>query len=133
MALVGMPAEALNEAWPVLEPFVERMLKKVREHRWEASDIRSMIAERELQVWLKIVDRKVVGVVLTQILNFPRVRECNVFMTSGQLLDDWSESCEILIAWAAAQGCHYISALARKGVAKTVGWDERTIYIARAI
>lgn len=131
--LTGMPAAALDEAWPVLEPFVERMLRKVREHRWDAADIREMIAERELQVWLKIKDKQVVGVILTQILNFPRARECNVFMTSGELLEDWSESQDILLAWAAEQGCHYISALARKGVAKTVGWDERTIYIARAI
>lgn len=129
--LLGIPAMALPGAWPHVEPLVQEWLDKAKEHRWETSDILSMLNDNELQLWVIVDDNTVKTTVLTQILNYPRCRECNIFMVSGELTDDWRAHCDSLVTWAELQGCHYVTAMARKGFAKRMGWDERQTYIVR--
>lgn len=131
--LYGVPDYAVEGAWPCVAPFIERYLAKSKEHRWGAMDILDMLLERDMQLWIVHDDVDVKTVVLTQVHNFPRVRECCIFMVSGELQDDWRETVDELVVWAAGQGCHYVSAMARKGFAKVVGWDERQTYVVRAI
>lgn len=131
--LIGIPRNSLGVAWPEVLPFVERYLAKAKEHRWEPQDILAMLLERDMQLWVVHNGADILTVVLTQIYNFPRARECNIFMVSGELQDDWRETVDELVRWAAEQGCHYVSAMARKGFAKAVGWDERQVYVVRAI
>lgn len=129
----GVPSDDVETMWPWVMPFVMRYLDKSREHRWNAVDIKDMLLERDLQLWLIHNGDAIKTVVLTQLVNYPRVRECNIFMVCGELLDDWRECNEYLLSWAAEHGCHYASAMARKGFAKAVGWDERQVYVVRAL
>ena len=129
--LLGVPVIAIPSVWPDIEPMIQGWLDKSKEHRWEASDILSMLNDNELQLWVIHDDAAPTTAVLTQILNYPRCRECNIFMVSGELTDDWREHCDSLVTWAELQGCHFVSAMARKGFAKAMGWDERQTYIVR--
>ena len=128
--MLGVPALAVPSVWPDVLPFIQGWLDKSKEHRWEASDILTMLNDSELQLWV-IHDDGIRTIVLTQLLNYPRCRECNIYMVSGELTDDWREHCDSLVTWAEAQGCHYVTAMARKGFAKAMGWDERQTYIVR--
>lgn len=123
--------EAVPGFWPFVEGHIEDWLEKAKEHRWEAQDILTMIVESDLQLWIIFDHDRVKTVVLTQILNYPRCRECNIFMVSGELTDDWRQHVESLVTWAEESGCHFVSAMARKGFAKAMGWDERQTYIVR--
>lgn len=133
--LTGIPAEWVERVWPAIEPFVQRWLDKAKEHRWNTNDIKDAISERNMQLWAAEKDGHISTIVLTEILNYPRVRECNVFMVSGEMTvrDDWREVVDEVVEWAATQGCHYISSMARKGSEKVMGWGVRQTYIVRAI
>lgn len=133
--LVGVPSEAAAGLWPYVLPFIERYLTKSKEHRWNADDLLNAVTERDMQLWVIPADEGLETVVLTEITNYPRVRECNVFMISGKMTarDDWREVVEEVVEWAATQGCHYISSMARKGSEKAMGWEVRQTYIVRTI
>lgn len=133
--LLGIPHDKALALWPLVLPFVERYLEKSKEHRWNAQDLLAAVLERDMQLWVIDTEEGIETVVLTEILNYPRVRECNVFMISGKMTarDDWREVVEEVVAWAAASGCHYISSMARKGSEKVMGWETRQTYIVRTI
>lgn len=133
--LIGVPHDRAMDVWPLALPFIERYFAKSKEHRWNADDLLQAVLERDMQLWVIPAEEGIETVVLTEILNYPRVRECNVFMISGKMTarDDWREVVEEVVEWAAASGCHYISSMARKGSEKAMGWGVRQTYIVRAI
>lgn len=133
--LVGVLSSEAEARWPECLPFVERYFNKSGEHRWNANDLLEAVLERDMQLWIVEGEAGIETVVLTEINNYPRVRECNVFMVSGKMttLDDWRDCVEVVVEWAAASGCHYISSMARQGSVKAMGWDVRQTYIVRAI
>lgn len=133
--LVGVPYWDAERRWPEMLPFIDRYFQKSKEHRWNADDLLKAVLERDMQLWAIDTPEGVETVVLTEILNYPRVRECNVFMISGKMTarDDWRDVVQDVVEWAAAQGCHYISSMARKGSAKAMGWELRQAYIVRAV
>ena len=133
--LVGVPWWGAARRWPEVLPFVERYLRKSKEHRWNAADLLTAVVERDMQLWVVEASGEIDTVVLTQINNYPRIRECNVFMVSGKMTarDDWRDIVGEMVTWAMQSGCHYITSMARRGSAKVMGWDERQIYIVRAL
>jgi hypothetical protein len=133
--LRGVPHDKVPAIWPHALPFVERYFEKSKEHRWNADDLLAAVLERDMQLWVILDGADIETVVLTEILNYPRVRECNVFMISGKMTarEDWREVVQEVVEWAATQGCHYISSMARKGSEKAMGWETRQTYITRAI
>lgn len=135
MTLVPIPYYAVDSIWNDVLPFIDRYFAKSQEHRWNAEDLRIAVLDRNMQLWVILAEEGIETVVLTEILNFPRARECNVFMVSGKMTDrdDWRDVVQDVVEWAAAQGCHYISSMARRGSAKAMGWDLRQTYIVRAI
>lgn len=130
--ILGVPHFHVQSIWLDVLPFVEEWLEKSGEHRWSANDILSMLEEQDMQLWVTTGGR-LTTIVLTQIINYPQCRECNIFVVSGTLQDDWRACVDDLVTWAAESGCHYISAMARPGFAKAVGWGKRETYIVRAI
>lgn len=134
--LVAVPHFVAEQCWPEVLPFIERYLAKAKEHRWTADDLLQSIVERDRQLWIVAnEDGALRTVVLTGIINYPRVRECNIFMVSGDMtvLDDWRNIEEKLVEWAAESGCHYVSSMARRGSMRAMGWEDRQTYIVRAI
>ena len=133
--LTGVPHWDAERRWPEVLPFIEQYFRKSGEHRWEAADLKQSVLDRDMQLWVIDTPEGVETVVLTELLNYPRCRECNVFMISGKMTvrDDWREAVEEVVRWAAGSGCHYISSMARKGSAKAMGWDLRQTYIVRTL
>lgn len=133
--LVGVPHDRAEARWNEVLPFIERYLEESQEHRWNADDLKGYVLDRAMQLWVIEAADGIETVVLTELLNYPRVRECNVFMISGKMTvrDDWRDVVQEVVEWAAASGCHYISSMARKGSAKAMGWDLRQTYIVRAL
>lgn len=133
--LVGVPYFVAEDVWPQVLHYVERYLEKSKEHRWNADDLLRCVLDRDMQLWLVTSNNQLETVVLTEIINYPRVRECNVFMVSGNMttLEQWREVVEKVVEWAAESGCHYVSSMARRGSMKAMGWEDRQTYIVRTI
>lgn len=119
----------VNEHWREVEPLVASCLGKAKEHRWIPADIWYRLMEDTLQLWLIKEDERIKTIVLTELIVYPRAKECNVFMVSGELLDDWRNDLDNLLKWAKDFGYEYASSMARKGFAKAVGWEQRQTYI----
>lgn len=135
LKLVGVPSFAAEECWPEIEHYVQSFIDKAKEHRFETSDILRSIIDRDRQLWIVTDDGALTTVVITEIINYPRCRECNVFMVSGNMttLDQWRDIVEKVVEWAAESGCHYVSSMARRGSMKAMGWEDRQTYIVRGI
>lgn len=133
--LRGVPHWDVERRWPECLPFVERYIAKSKEHRWNVDDLKAAVLDRDMQLWVIDESGEIETVVLTEITNYPRVRECNVFMISGKMTvrEDWRDVVEEVVEWAAENGCHYITSMARKGSEKAMGWEVRQTYIVRAI
>lgn len=75
------------------------------------------------------------GCVVTEIVDFPRKRVCNVFLAAGemaQVLDMRGD----LAAWAKAQGCAALTAYGRKGwerVAARFGWTSPHVFLSKEL
>lgn len=130
-SLVGVPWMQIAELWPAVGPLIEQCYAKSKEHRYNAEDIKRMLTARDLQLWMVEGDGYPKLMIITQIVNYPQARECNIFMVCGTMPDDWHDILASLKKWAACAGCQYISAMARKGWAKYkfAGWDVRETYV----
>lgn len=135
--LIGVPAFAAHSVWPHVLPYVERYLRKAKEHRWSAADLLANIEDSSQQLWLlpNAETGKLETVIMTELINYPQCRECNVFMVSGKMTtrEGWREIVEEMVDWAASKGCHYVSSMARRGSEQAMGWEARQTYIVRGI
>lgn len=112
---------------------VQRALTKVKDHRYEPEDIRDALKERGMQLWVALEGTDLAAILVTQILNFPRCRECDLFIWSGRMTDDWREHLKTVEEWAAAQGCHYMGTHSRLGSAKFVGYEKGLLQTYRRL
>lgn len=131
--LVGVPVQMVRAIWPVIEPMVDRCFKKAKEHRMAPEHVLTMLLDRSLQLWIYESDGEIKSIIITQILNHPLAKECNVFMIVGILPDDWKQSIEQVEEWAISVGCTHMTAAARRGFIKLSGWDELQTYCVRAL
>jgi hypothetical protein len=127
--IVAVPSVAIPQLWHLVEPFVLRCFNKSGEHRYSVGDVYSFLLERELQLWITHSDNDINLIVITQILNYPQAKECNIFMVCGTLPDDWQDILSDLVEWAKASGCTHASAMARRGFANHAGWENRETYV----
>lgn len=131
--LIGVPWFAVEGVWAQVEPFVAQCLSKAKEHRILAQDVYDMLLGRDLQLWIVEEDREICTIVITQILVYPRAKECHIFMASGSYPEDWQDITDDLVRWGKQAGCTHVTAMARRGLIKRMGWQERQTYIVRGV
>lgn len=133
--LSGVHRDHVLILWPDIEPYIDRCFAKAKEHRWNSGDVLHLLMNRDLQLWCYYepgVDLPIY-IVLTELINYPRCRECNIFMVCGELHDDWRDDVENVVEWARLNGCQWVTAMARPGFAKAVGWERRQTYVVRGL
>lgn len=79
-------------------------------------DLIEQIERSERQCWA-IVENGLRGVALTQITN-DRKKVCHITHLTGEGLKEWADAFEVIEAWAIANGCDRIKAVARPGYKK---------------
>ncbi len=114
-ALVGVPAESVERAWPLAETWIAKACKRGGE-LFTADDIKGLLLSRDMQLWL-VIDGKhdVCCVCVTEIRTYPRKRVCSVLLCTGYEAKTWAHHVEEIMGWAKAQGCHAFKALCRFG------------------
>lgn len=104
------PAE-LPHWMPRIAPALEKMARGSGGRFWTA-DIERFIAEGKMQCWVIFSGAEVQAVFLTELLNFPRLRECRLVACVGHDWQRWAHLKEAVRAWARGQGCKKIVAVA---------------------
>lgn len=120
--VTGLPAARIEEWWPQFKPFVERSLAEGM-GEWTANDILAAIKINEMQAWAAY-DGKIVAGMVTQILNYPRKRICDLILASGERMDDWVHWIGFIKGWAKNEGCHYVRVMGRRGWLRKLGMNE---------
>lgn len=130
---VGVPADQVKSIWHELEPLVARCFRKTDEHRWAPEDVLAGLTDRDMQLWVSIDEAGLCAMLVTRLVAYPRAKECELFLWSGRMTDDWRHQLEIVEAWAKDQGCDYMSTLSRPGSAKFVGYKKGLIRTYRGL
>lgn len=129
MTVCSVPIEHLSFIWPRARPFVVKALERDDSGRYEAEDILRLLISGDARLWVAW-DDAVQAAIITQIIQYPRLRELRIWLVGGGNMKSWvNEATELLEGFGRASGCALIAGGMRRGWvrmgnAATGGWKE---------
>jgi hypothetical protein len=90
--------------WTVAEPY----LVKAVEGDFDIDVYRKSILSRDMQLWSAVKDGKFVAFMVTEIIQRPRKKICNIQLAGGVGVKDWIRHMPKIEEWAASEGCDAI-------------------------
>lgn len=101
--------------WQEALPFVARIISKEWRGKFEVEDIETACAKGEFQCWAWIVGGRVLGILITRIMLYPRVKMLELLGLAGSSREDWLPSLAIVEQWGRDRGCKLMEAVGRSG------------------
>lgn len=102
-----------------------------------ALDILKAIGERRMQLWVILEAETVIGVVVTEIQDYPSKRLALVSILAGDRLDEWMYLLEeVLEPWAKEQNAKDIVCDCRpglEGILKARGWHTKQVRMRKSL
>jgi hypothetical protein len=117
-----IPIEYIDRFWddvrPMLEPAVE-----VTSGRYTTYDVYTGLHQGRYQIWVSFGDDgKIVGCVVTEVIDYPSKRCLSMLFTAGRNISSWMVSMnEMLGRWAKERDCDLIEGHGRIGWSRLVG------------
>lgn len=133
MKLLGVPSDAAESVWHLVEPLIE---KAVAVHDgYDMDDVLEAILHRDMQLWLSVDDDNTIKIAwVTQIVVFPRAKSLQIMFMGGKGLRECASHLDELAAFARMKGCAEMGAICRRGLKR---WfkaeDSGAIYMTRMI
>lgn len=122
--------EHYDVIWPHIHAYMEGAAKYTY-GRFEAEDIKENLKTKEQQLWIAFNDY-IKGAVVTEIIQYPRMRTLVMHFTGGKELQSWKQPMlNILQKYAKEKGCDVIESMGRSGwskVFKDDGFKPRLTY-----
>ena len=115
ITIYPVPPKSVAKLWGKLEPFVGRALA-FAQGEFLSEDIGNSLKNGNMQAWMVCEDKHVLGLFITEVIEYPRFTSLRVVTTTGTRFDSWSgvlDAC--LTKFAAEQGCSRIEATGRRG------------------
>jgi hypothetical protein len=132
--LLPVPAERLIAEWARVAPFVHALADGTG-GRLTCADIVKAIQHTEMQLWAAEREN-VIGVMLTEVLNHPHLREAHLLGATGQNADEWIDLMPQVEFWAKHEGCKKIKATCRPGwkkLLRPIGFSETHCVVEKAL
>ena len=108
MQVTLVPTEHLDSVWPMVEHFMVRAAEYTF-GRYTAEDIRDSISDYDHHLWMAFEGDAIKGVVVTNFVQYPRMRCLAMQFTAGEDLKDWkAPMLDILQKWAFDNHCDKI-------------------------
>ena len=115
MQVTLVPTEHVENVWPLVERFMD-MAAEYTFGRYTADDIKDSILQYEHNLWMAFDDLAVKGIVVTNFIQYPRMRCLAMQFTAGEDLKDWkAPMLDLLQKWAYDNGCDRIESSGRPG------------------
>jgi hypothetical protein len=131
-----VPVAHIPFIWPKIEGFVTRSLATDECARYWPVDIYKLLLTVESKLWVAY-DRdpqEFVGFVITQVIVWPRMRECRAWLIGGKRLREWQTAMrEMIEAYARAHNCSYNTGFGRPGWTRMPGYKKSGIIIQKAL
>ncbi len=124
---------SVTDVWPLARPHLEPSIALSR-GRYETDDVGILCARGFMQLWVATRDEKVIGAMVTELVNFPRKREARTVFAGGTDLRRWYRlASEAVEDWGRSWGCTALSAVGRPGWGRLVGAEADGVCIYREI
>lgn len=118
-----------------LEPVVRQMLAPSveRDPCESLDDVIADIENGQAIAWL-ISDGAVVrGVVVTQVLEGSKAKQCFVRHCAGEGIRDWLHFLDTIETWARSIGCETIELIGREGWQRLLGWSRQAVLLRKVL
>lgn len=121
MKLIPVHPENLHLAWKDVESYVEQGLEHA-DGKYNAKDIHELIRQEKLILWVVYNTEKVApaGCIITEVLQYPRVRVLSVFLLAGDDLSQIMTLLDDLIDYGHSAGCKKMEFYGRSGWEKAL-------------
>ena len=140
MAEMSMvPPQMLGGVWRKSERLIDK-LQRVSHGRFENQDILHELFSGKQQFWAvwdgEIDGLPIIGVVITEIMAYPRKRILCIQYCAGDRLNEWmSDILELLEEWAKTCDCDGLELTGRRGWVRTLqpeGWKEEYVVVSKS-
>lgn len=135
MKAVLVPPAKTRHAWPHIADWVSEALIRGNADQ-SPEDIRQHLERGGMQLWL-IWAGKPVGCCVTELIESPRGRCCNLVVVAGEGWRGWAHLLAEVERWARDDwGCVRLSLVGRKGWARRLagdGWQEMAVTLEKVI
>ena len=133
-----VPPHLIGSVWKRSEEVLKK-LEPMNDGRFELADILHMLLSGQQHMWVVWDEDQendpVIGVVVTEIIEYPRKRLIAVQYLAGERLDEWFHETEIMIAsWGKVSGCHGMEMSGRRGWSRRLkkeNWTERYVIMTK--
>lgn len=136
ITVTGVVADEARTWWPKVSRWCEAAL----EHGGgllSLDDIKQGVAERDMQLWVIHEWRTLKAVCVTTIQIWPQAKVLTAIVVGGHGMPDWVEALDdVLMRYAAAQGCKVVDAHGRRGWTKTLrglGWRDAMVTFSKEV
>lgn len=110
-----IPREHTDNVWPTVARYME-MAAEYTFGRYTADDIKDSILHYDHHLWAAFNDAGVKGVVVTNFVQYPRMRCLAMQFTAGEDLKEWkAPMLDLLQKWAFDNNCDKIESSGRPG------------------
>jgi hypothetical protein len=115
-----VPANLVPAIWPSILPLIEKGVEASRGDRI-AEDYFAVCADGRAQLWLIGRERTVIGILIAEVVVYPRRRVALGDLLAGEDMAGWLPLMDVeLDRWATAMGCSAVQAGGRKGFEKSL-------------
>lgn len=126
-----VPTEYVEAAWPEIESYMEGAAEYTY-GRYLAEDIKQGLLTKPHQLWVAFDDDGMKGAVVTEIVQYPRLRSLVMHFTGGKELENWKpDMLSLLQRFAKDNECGVIESYGREGwgkVFKNDGFKSRFMF-----
>lgn len=125
----------VNGVWDKVEPFIVKALKRWIP-AWRPADLKKDIENDTMQLWIAYNDeeKKVYGVCMTQVMQYPLLKALHVFLVGGidfkKWQNNWVEAAE---KRAREEKCDILQATGRRGWLHIPGAFESAVVINKLL
>jgi hypothetical protein len=121
--------------WPHVLHLIESIANESR-GRFQAEDFFNECMLDRFQLWIATTDNEVKAVMLTRIVQFPRLKAVELIALVGEDRETWAGHMPKILEWAKSLGCTLAQSVARVGwerVVKPFGFEKTHVFLEMPI
>lgn len=109
-----IPPTEIDVWWPNVRSLVENACE-YSGGRYGVEDILDYLLSGAMQLWVVMDKHEIVAITITEIVNFPRLKECRMLACTGVGMNEWVGLIVKIEDWAKQNGCSKITPICRPG------------------
>jgi hypothetical protein len=133
--MTGVPSHEVPYIWDRVAHFIQAALDRT-EGELDLSDIQTAILDRDMQLWVLLDGKELIGAVVTQIIPYPKKKACRIVAMGGDVSGYFDDIDELLSTWAGELGCDRMEIVGRKGWTRAIrhlGYNEAYSYVTKTL